>query len=230
MVRQGMDPLILSIRPPEEAPEHSSKPCDLPITYLPAEKELRAEIDLAHGRARVADGSAAPAAREPARAPTHSAVSKPLGWAGCCCAGASAMCMRTLVGWPRVPPGGSAVSSASPILSPDTRMTFFASTFPVTNARLVKGATLIVTETDFARRWMQEKYPAARRRCTEFIMGLRSPAPGASFRHLRRPACWPSARYVEKKGFADLIESLRAAAEAWALVSLPDHRRRAAGR
>src|SRR4051812_39537611 len=44
MVRQGMNPLIVSIREPDDAPD-LAEPLDLSITYLPREKELRAEID-----------------------------------------------------------------------------------------------------------------------------------------------------------------------------------------
>jgi glycosyltransferase involved in cell wall biosynthesis len=82
---------------------------------------------------------------------------------------------------------------------------FCATDFPVSNADLVAGARFVVTETDHARRWMDEKYPAARGRIFRVFNGI---APGG---FLPRepvgevPRILSVGRYVEKKGFGDLI-------------------------
>ncbi|HEX5177186.1 MAG TPA: hypothetical protein VFV83_09170, partial [Chthoniobacteraceae bacterium] len=45
MVRQGMNPLCISIRRPEE-PEDIREKLDLDVVYLPESESLRAEIDM----------------------------------------------------------------------------------------------------------------------------------------------------------------------------------------
>ena len=86
--------------------------------------------------------------------------------------------------------------------------------YPVSNERLVRDARFIVTETDYARHWMEEKYPFARGKVRRVFNGIaldgfppRQP-PGPI------PRILSVGRYVEKKGFGDLIEAcavLRAA-------------------
>src|SRR4051812_14577273 len=44
MIRQGMNPLLVSIRRPEDPPELAGE-AEAGIFYLPPEKELRAEVD-----------------------------------------------------------------------------------------------------------------------------------------------------------------------------------------
>ena len=86
---------------------------------------------------------------------------------------------------------------------------FCENDFPITNEMLVRRAKLVVTETDYARRWMEEKYPFARGRIMRVFNGVategfppREPADGL-------PRIISVGRYVEKKGFADLIEACR---------------------
>ena len=86
---------------------------------------------------------------------------------------------------------------------------FCENDFPITNEMLVRRAKLVVTETDFARRWMENKYPFARGRIVRVFNGIategfppRQPATGP-------PRIISVGRYVEKKGFADLIEACR---------------------
>src|SRR5687767_10871654 len=44
MVRQGMDPLLISVRRPDDPGEFAEN-LDVPVMYLPPEKELRASVD-----------------------------------------------------------------------------------------------------------------------------------------------------------------------------------------
>jgi glycosyltransferase involved in cell wall biosynthesis len=81
--------------------------------------------------------------------------------------------------------------------------------FPVTNADVVRDARLVVTETDYARRWMEEKYPDARGKVFRVFNGVAADG----FLPRAAPAAPPRiisvGRYVEKKGFGDLIEACR---------------------
>ena len=73
---------------------------------------------------------------------------------------------------------------------------FCATDFPVGNAQLVADAEFVVTETDFARRWMEEKYPRAAGKVRRIFNGIaldgfpaRSDAGGAADDSFDRPRC-----------------------------------------
>jgi glycosyltransferase involved in cell wall biosynthesis len=86
---------------------------------------------------------------------------------------------------------------------------FCATDFPVSNEMLASDARFVVTETDFARRWMEEKYPHIRGRVFRVFNGIET----SGFPPREAAGVVPSivsvGRYVEKKGFADLIEACR---------------------
>jgi glycosyltransferase involved in cell wall biosynthesis len=86
---------------------------------------------------------------------------------------------------------------------------FCETDFPVSNADLVRAARFVVTETDYARRWMEETYPWAKGRVFRVFNGIamdgfppRVETPGP-------PRIISVGRYVEKKGFGDLIAACR---------------------
>ena len=204
MVRQGMEPWLVSIRRPED-PGDLAERLDVDVFYMPEEKALRAEVDAQRAartlpwRAHRAiprhrtEGDAqrmfeaiwlGPRLRE--RGVRH--VHAHFGGV----AARTAWWLRRLYGI-----GYSFTGHANDI--------FCETEFPVTNAALVRGARFVVTETDYARRWMEGRHPGARvfRVFNGIAMGgfpAREPA-GAV------PRIVSVGRYVEKKGFDVLIEA-----------------------
>jgi len=204
MVRRGMQPWLVSIRRPVD-PVDLTAEMDADVYYLPEEKALRAEVDALRGagklswRARraMAQGRMArdsqrifeaiclaPKLRE--RGVRH--VHAHFGGV----AARTAWWLRRLFGF-----SYSFTGHANDI--------FCETGFPVSNADLVRGARFVVTETDYARRWMEERHPAARGKIFRVFNGIaldgfppRSPAGPV-------PRIISVGRYVEKKGFGDLI-------------------------
>jgi glycosyltransferase involved in cell wall biosynthesis len=84
---------------------------------------------------------------------------------------------------------------------------FCATQFPVSNAELVRDAEFVVTETDFARRWMEEQYPFAKGKVHRVFNGIAFEGfpPRESTGPV--PRILSVGRYVEKKGFGDLIDA-----------------------
>ncbi|RYD69055.1 MAG: colanic acid biosynthesis glycosyltransferase WcaL [Verrucomicrobiaceae bacterium] len=79
--------------------------------------------------------------------------------------------------------------------------------FPVSLAELIQESKFVVTETDFARKWLEERFEAARGKAFRVFNGIalegflpREPADS-------QPRIVSVGRYVEKKGFADLISA-----------------------
>ncbi|HEY2572435.1 MAG TPA: glycosyltransferase, partial [Verrucomicrobiaceae bacterium] len=77
--------------------------------------------------------------------------------------------------------------------------------YPVSNSDLARNALFIVTETDFARRWMEGKYPFVRGKVHRVFNGIAMD--GFPARQSGGPVrrILSVGRYVEKKGFRDLI-------------------------
>ena len=204
MVRRGMEPWLVSIRRPDD-PVDLAAELDADVFYLPEEKVLRAEVD-----ARRAAGKLGRRARR--------AMSRQRG------AGDSQRIFEAIWLEPRLRArgvrhvhahfGGVAARTAwwlrelfgfSYSFTGHANDIFCATDFPVSNGNLVAGARFVVTETDHARRWMEEKYPAARGRIFRVFNGIardgflpRGPAGEV-------PRILSVGRYVEKKGFGDLI-------------------------
>jgi glycosyltransferase involved in cell wall biosynthesis len=206
MVRQKMDPLLVSIRRPDDAAE-LAEPVGMEVLYLPEEKELRAEVD--------ARRSARTLAWRPHRAiPRHRAepdaqrmfeaiwiapVLREKGikhvhahFGGL--AARTAWWLRKLFGFTY-----SYTGHANDI--------FCDTDFPVSNADLARAAKFIVTETDYARRWMEERHPFTRGKVFRVFNGI-DPA-GFLPREVEGavPRLLSVGRYVEKKGFDVLIDA-----------------------
>jgi glycosyltransferase involved in cell wall biosynthesis len=85
---------------------------------------------------------------------------------------------------------------------------FCETKFPISNADLVRDARFVVTETDYARHWMENHYPWATGKIVRIYNGLdRNFPPRAEPAEI--PRILSVGRLVEKKGFGDLIEACR---------------------
>jgi colanic acid/amylovoran biosynthesis glycosyltransferase len=206
MVRQKMDPLLVSVRRPDD-PGALAEQVETEVLYLPEEKELRAEVD-ARRAARTLGWRAhraiprhraepdaqrmfeaiwlAPILREHGIKHVHAHFGG--------LAARTAWWLRKLFGFTY-----SYTGHANDI--------FCDTDFPVSNADLARGAKFAVTETDYARRWMEERHPFARGKIFRVFNGIdpegffpREP-PGAV------PRLLSVGRHVEKKGFDVLIDA-----------------------
>jgi glycosyltransferase involved in cell wall biosynthesis len=206
MIRQGMNPWLVSIRRPDD-PGSLAAQMDGDIFYLPEEKSLRKEVDVRRSedklgwRARKAiprhrgekDSQRlfeavwlAPELK--ARGIKH--VHAHFGGM----ATRTAYWLKKLFGFTY-----SFTGHANDI--------FCDTDYPLTNADLAREATFIVTETDYARRWMEQRYPFTKGRVYRVFNGIdptgfcpRQPAGSV-------PRIISVGRYVEKKGFDILIDA-----------------------
>ena len=205
MLRQGMNPWLVSIRRPED-PVELAKTTGAPVFYLPEQRLLRAEVDEARAARRL-----------PWR--VHRAIPKYRGQADSNRLFEAAWLGPQLrergIGHVHAHFGGVAARTAwwlkklygiSYSFTGHANDIFCESGMPISNAWLVRDATLVVTETDFAREWMQRNHHKARKRIFRVYNGIdadfppRKPAGGV-------PRILSVGRLVEKKGFATLIEA-----------------------
>jgi glycosyltransferase involved in cell wall biosynthesis len=208
MVRQKMEPMLVSIRRPDD-PGEFAEHLDVDVFYAPEEKELRAQIDAQRAARQIPwrahraipKHRAEPDAQRMFEAiwlaphlRDHGVRHVHAHFGGV--AARTAWWLRELFGF-----SYSFTGHANDI--------FCATDFPVSNEALVRGARFVVTETDFARRWMEEKYPHARGKVFRVFNGIaldgfppKQPAGPV-------PRIVSIGRYVEKKGFGDLIEACR---------------------
>lgn len=208
MVRQGMDPWLVSIRHSDD-PAEVAEQIGADIFHLPDAEVMRAEID-----AQIQAGSVHSRVRRTVatwrKKPDSNRVFE-AAWLGPLLrergirhvhAHFGAMAARTA--WMLQKLHGITYSFTG-----HANDIFCENDFPVTNEMLVRGAKLIVTETDFARCWMEEKYPLARGRIVRVFNGVATDgfAPRAPVGAV--PRIVSVGRSVEKKGFADLIEACR---------------------
>ena len=206
MVRQEMAPWLVSIRRPEDPGDLAEK-LDVDVFHMPEEKTLRAEVD-AQRAARALPWRAhraiprhrteadaqrmfeaiwlGPRLRE--RGVRH--VHAHFGGV----AARTAWWLRKLYGI-----GYSFTGHANDI--------FCDTDFPVTNEALVRGARFVVVETDYARRWMEERYPGAEVFRVFNGMAMEGFPPRESAGPV--PRIVSVGRYVVKKGFDVLIEACR---------------------
>ena len=204
MVRRGMEPWLVSIRRPDD-PVDLAAVMDAEVFYMPEEMTLRAEVDAqraagkllwrtrrAMSQRRTEKDSQrifeaiwlAPRLRE--RGVRH--VHAHFGGV----AARTAWWLRRLFGF-----SYSFTGHANDI--------FCETDFRVSNADLVRDAKFVVTETDHARRWMEEKHAGARGKVFRVFNGIALDGfpPRAAAGAV--PRILSVGRYVEKKGFGDLI-------------------------
>ncbi|MHA3770695.1 glycosyltransferase family 4 protein [Verrucomicrobiota bacterium sgz303538] len=204
MVRQGMEPLIVSIREPEEA-RPAEFPADIPVQYLPAGEELTAKAKQAR-----ADRSMPRAMNHTLQQWTHKEdrhrvyealhLGPMLRKAGVRHVHAhfAGMAARTAYWLHRFYGITYSVTGHANDI-------FCASDFPVSLQDLLSEARFVVTETDFARRWLEERFPAAHGKTFRVFNGIA--LDGFLSRNVTpsKPYILSVGRYVEKKGFNDLI-------------------------
>jgi glycosyltransferase involved in cell wall biosynthesis len=208
MVRQGMNPWMISLRQPEDPPEVAEK-LDVPVFYPPEEKALRAEVDARRAQHQL-PGRAHRAIPRHRKAPDAQRMFEAI-WLG-------PLLQERNIRHVHAHFGGVAARTAwwlrklygiSYSFTGHANDIFCEGDFPVSNADLVRGATFVATETDHARRWMEEKYPWARGKVFRVFNGVAVDGflPRQAATDL--PRILSVGRYVEKKGFSDLIEACR---------------------
>ena len=206
MIRQGMNPLLVSIRRPDDPPD-LSEGAETGVFYLPPEKDLRAEVD----RLRAAGQLPRRVHRTiPARrAESDSQRIFEAAWL-------APRLKRAGIGHVHAHFGGMAARTAwwlwrlhgIPYSFTGHANDIFCDTdFPVSNRALARDARFIVTETDYARQWMEEKHPAARGKVFRIFNGISMEGCPARQSSATPPTILSVGRYVEKKGFSDLIKA-----------------------
>lgn len=206
MLRQGMNPWLVSIRKPDD-PGPLAARMQSEIFYLPEEKLLRQEVDSRREAGKL-DWRARKAIPRH-RGERDSQRMFEAIWLGPelkargikhvhahfgAMATRTAYWLKQLFGFTY-----SFTGHANDI--------FCETDYPLTNADLAREAKFIVTETDYARRWMEERRPFTKGRVFRVFNGIdpagfypRQPAGGI-------PRILSVGRYVEKKGFDILIDA-----------------------
>jgi len=208
MMRQGVNPWLVSVRLPDDPGELAER-VEADVFYLPEEKKLRDEVD------------ARRAARKLKWRP-HRAIPKHRGekdsqrmfeaiwlapeleargvrhvhahFGGL--ATRTAWWLRKLFGFTY-----SFTGHANDI--------FCDTDYPVSNAELARGAKFIVTETDYARRWMEQRHPFTKGKVFRVFNGIDPTGFFPREVEVELPLIVSVGRYVEKKGFDVLIDACR---------------------
>ncbi len=206
MIRQQMAPLLVSIRRPDN-PADSAIQIPSEILYVPEKEELRSDV-----KKRVAANQVEPRARqkltEQRNAPDWHRLLEAIWLAPTLQAHGirhvhahfGGLAART-AWWLRESYGFtySYTGHANDIFCPNDHA--------VSSAILARDAEFIVTETDYARRWMEERYPFTRGKVHRVFNGL----DGDGFLPWQPSGPIPRivsvGRLVEKKGFDVLIDS-----------------------
>jgi glycosyltransferase involved in cell wall biosynthesis len=206
MIRQGMNPWLVSVRKPED-PGPLAARMDGDIFYLPEEKSLRQEVDSRRSEGKV--GWRAHKAIPRHRGEKDSQRMFEAVWIA---PELKARGIRHV----HAHFGGMATRTAYWLkklfgftysFTGHANDIFCDTEFSLTNADLAREARFIVTETDYARRWMEERYPFTKGRVFRVFNGI---DPGGFFpRQLEGavPRIVSVGRYVGKKGFDILIDA-----------------------
>lgn len=205
MLRQGMNPLLVSIRQPKDDAEVAVK-CKGDVLYLPETQTLRATLELPRRvrwkvprERRERDVNRlyealwlAPELKRRGIRHVHA------HFAGM--AARTAWWLREIFGFTY-----SFTGHANDI--------FCDTDYPVSIEQLVRDAKFIVTETNYARDWLAKKYPRSVGKTSRVFNGIEAGQPfrevGVSWPKERPPRILSVGRAVEKKGFTHLIEACR---------------------
>ena len=208
MVRQGMNPWLVSLRRPDDPGDLAEK-LDVEVFYVPEEKALRAEVDARRAEHKLPGRPHRAISRH-----RHESDSQRMFeaiWLG-------PLLRERGIHHVHAHFGGMAARTAwwlrklfgiSYSFTGHANDIFCDTDFPVSNADLVRDARLVVTETDYARRWMEEKYPWARGKVFRVFNGVSVDGFPAKEHPSGVSRIISVGRYVEKKGFGDLIEACR---------------------
>jgi glycosyltransferase involved in cell wall biosynthesis len=205
MVRQEMEPWLVSIRRPED-PADLAVPLEEGVFYLPEPDVVRGEVDRLHASGELPWRVRRAITR--ARKEKDSNRFFEAAWLGPqlksrgirhihahfgAMAARTAWWLKTLYGIRY-----SFTGHANDI--------FCETDFPVSNTDLVRAATFVITETDYAKAWMENRHPAARGKIFRVYNGIDSDFPPRK-PPTSRQRILSVGRYVEKKGFKDLISA-----------------------
>lgn len=208
MVRQQANPWLVSIRRPDD-PGDLAERIDTEVFYLPEEKELRAEVDARRSAKEL--GWRAHRAIPKHRGAKDSQRMFEAIWLG------PELKVRG-VRHVHAHFGGLAARTAwwleelfgiSYSFTGHANDIFCDTDFPVTNAELARRAKFIVTETDYARRWMEERHPFTKGKVFRVFNGIDPIGFFPREPEGEVPRIVSVGRYVEKKGFDVLIEACR---------------------
>lgn len=207
-VRQGLEPLIFSVREPSASERALYEGAALPVVYLPPEPELRALVErerdtfssrqrreLSRWRSVKGDSTRVFEAlwlgRELRRRGVRHVHAHFAGLAA-----RTAWLVRRLWGIPY-----SFTGHADDIFSPEPR--------EISLACLVEDAAWIATETDYSRKRLESEFPAARGKVTRVFNGIGEEC--FALTPEQPPATTPLivsvGRLVEKKGFPTLLQA-----------------------
>jgi len=210
MVRQGMEPAIYSIREADEGSAFDARLLDR-VRYLPRDEELTRAVREARAAHQI-----------------HSGVWEVFaGWGECGdktrlyeAAWLGLELKRRGIRHVHAHFAGMAARTAywmkrfhgiSYSFTGHANDIFCETDFPVSLEALVKEARLVVTETDYSRDWLRQRFPAYGKKIERVYNGIHPGdfAPGEGEPGAAVPEIVSVGRLIEKKGFGDLIEACR---------------------
>ncbi len=207
MVRQEMAPWLVSIRRPED-PADLAETLNAEVFYLPEPDAIRAEVDDMRQQCRLVGRvhRAIPRGRKEKdsnRMFEAAWLGPRLKRQGIRHVHAQFGSMATRTAWWLRKLHGITYSFTG-----HANDIFCENDFPVSNSDLVRDAKFVVTVTDYARLWMENRHPAARGKIFRVYNGIDNDFPPRKPEQ-KIPRILSVGRYVEKKGFSDLIEACR---------------------
>jgi glycosyltransferase involved in cell wall biosynthesis len=204
MVALGVEPLVFSVRQPDDPPS-CAEPFAVNVEYFPEERALREEVDAAirrHDLSRKARRAikVGREARDSQRIFEAVWLAAKLRAAGVRhvhahfggVAARVAWWLRELFGFTY-----SFTGHANDI--------FCETDYPVTNTRLACDARFVITETAYSQRWLEERYPAIRGRVFRVFNGIRLAGFPPRAKETGAPLIVSVGRCVEKKGYPELV-------------------------
>ncbi len=200
----GMKPFIVSIRRPDD-PAEMAVAMKAPVFYLPEGAEIRTKIDKDRELGRL--HSKLHRAIPKYRGDTDSQRMFEAAWLGPILEAAGIRHVHAHF-------GGLAARTAwwlrklfgiTYSFTGHANDIFCENEFPTTNAILVRDAKFVVTETDYSRKWMEKTHPGSHGKFFRIFNGIRMGDLPAARPAEGIPRIVSVGRYVEKKGFPDLI-------------------------